>query len=155
MSKSESFAVIGGEGFLGHALVEALHAKYPSSPVISLDVVQRHFPEKAEWTFGSCDLTSLASLTSTFTTHATTTVFHTASPIVGREGVNGKEIFEKVNIKGTATIIQACRDNKVKKLVYTSSSSVAFDGSDLISVDERCYAEKPLGAYNDTKVDRF
>lgn len=146
----DAFAVIGGEGFVGHALVAALHAKYPKSAVLSLDLVQRHYPDKGQWTYVSCDLTaSSTELAAVFTQHAVSCVIHTASPWVG----SPKAVCEKVNVQGTANVLEACRRAGVKKLVYTSSAGVVYDGHDIINVDERCtYPEKALDPYNDTKV---
>ena len=79
--------MIQGEGFLGSTLVKALVARYPSSPVASLDIVQRHFAEKSQWTFHSADLTSLPDLSKAIKASGATTVFHTASPWTGSGAV--------------------------------------------------------------------
>jgi len=146
----EAYAVIGGEGFVGHALVTALHAKYPTSTVLSLDVIQRHFPEKQAWTYVSCDLTaSSAGLAAIFTEHKVGCVIHTASPWIA----SPKEVCEKVNVQGTQNVVDACTAAGVTKLVYTSSAGVVYDGHDLINIDERCvFPDKPLDQYNDTKA---
>ena len=148
-SSTESYAVIGGEGFLGQAMVKGLCARYPSSSVLSLDIEQRHASEKQAWSFQTCDLTSLQSLTSAFRERGVTTVIHTASPWTG----SGKDVCEKVNVQGTSTVVQACKETGVRKLVYTSSAGVVFDGADLINIDERAGPPGvPMDAYNDTKV---
>jgi len=61
------------------------------------------------------------------------TVFHVA----GRVGVWGpaKDFF-RVNVEGTRNVIAACRAAGVKRLVYTSSPSVVFNGGNLAGVDE-------------------
>src|SRR2546429_168294 len=41
-----------------------------------------------------------------------------------------------INTLGTRNVIAACRQQGVKKLVYTSSPSVTFDGRDQCGVDE-------------------
>lgn len=141
-----------GEGFLGSTLVKALLARYPNSPVASLDIVQRHFPtpdSKLSWTFYPADLTSLAELSAAFKASGATTVFHTASPWTG----SGAEICEKVNVQGTSTIVEACLAEGVRKLVFTSSAGTVYNGLDLINVDERMpFPVKGLDAYNVTKV---
>lgn len=141
-----------GEGFLGSTLVKALVARYPSSPVSSLDLVQRQFPstgEKSKWSFYSVDLTDLASLSNAIKQSGATTVFHTASPWTG----SGADVCEKVNVKGTQTIVDACVQEGVKKLVFTSSAGTVYNGADLINVDERMpFPEEVLDPYNITKV---
>ncbi|GAA5895983.1 uncharacterized protein JCM6883_001680 [Sporobolomyces salmoneus] len=145
----ESYLVIGGDGFLGSTLVKALLARYPNTPVSSLDLVQRHFPSKSEWTFYSADLTSLPSLSSAIRQSGATTVFHTASPWTG----SGKEVCEKVNVEGTQTIVDACVQEGVKKLVFTSSAGTVYNGVDLINVDERMpFPKEELDPYNVTKA---
>ena len=54
---------------------------------------------------------------------------------------------------GTKAVIAAAQENKIPKLVYTSSAGVVFNGQDLINVDERMpFPEKPLDAYNESKA---
>ncbi len=61
------------------------------------------------------------------------TVFHVA----GRVGVWGPAAdFFKVNVEGTDNVIVACRAAGVRRLVYTSSPSVVYNGGDLAGVNE-------------------
>lgn len=54
---------------------------------------------------------------------------------------------------GTNAVIAAAVETGVRKLVFTSSAGVVFNGTDLIDVDERLpYPEKPLDAYNESKA---
>lgn len=137
-------------------MVKTLLARYPNASVSSLDLVQRHFPDQLsssstsrKWTFYSADLTSLESLSSAIKQAGATTVFHTASPWTG----SGKEVCEKVNVQGTQTVVDACVQEGVKKLVFTSSAGTVYNGVDLINVDERMpFPEEELDAYNVTKV---
>ena len=62
-----------------------------------------------------------------------TTVFHVA----GRVGVWGPTgDFYRVNVEGTRNVIAACHTAGVKRLIYTSSPSVIYNGSDFAGVDE-------------------
>jgi sterol-4alpha-carboxylate 3-dehydrogenase (decarboxylating) len=130
-----------------------LLARYPDSSVSSLDLVQRHFPDQLsssrKWTFYSADLTSLPSLSSAIKQSGATCVFHTASPWTG----SGAEVCEKVNVQGTQTIVDACVQEGVQKLVFTSSAGTVYNGVDLINVDERMpFPKEELDPYNVTKV---
>lgn len=150
----ESYVVIGGEGFLGHALVSALTAAHPSSSVASLDLVQRHHATPSaplKHSFSAVDLTSVESLVSALENVKATTVFHTASPWIG----SSVEVAEKVNVQGTKGVVEACQKTGVKTLVYTSSAGAVFCGQDLIGVDERLPFPDPkrmLEHYNVTKA---
>lgn len=66
----------------------------------------------------------------------------------------GPEVYEKVNVLGTEVILRACTSSSVRKLVFTSSGGVVYDGQEnLVDVDERLgYPAVPLDAYNETKA---
>lgn len=54
---------------------------------------------------------------------------------------------------GTKAIIAAAISTGVRKLVYTSSAGVVFNGADIIDIDERLPPpDKPLDAYNESKA---
>jgi nucleoside-diphosphate-sugar epimerase len=55
-------------------------------------------------------------------------VFHVAA----KAGIWGSyRDFYQANVVGTEHVIAACQSNKISRLVYTSSPSVVFDGSDV------------------------
>ena len=60
-------------------------------------------------------------------------VYHTAA-ISGIWGSWKK--FHSTNTVGTRNVVEACDQNKVKKLVYTSSPSVVFNGEHQINANE-------------------
>ena len=77
-------------------------------------------------------------------------VFHVAA----KAGVWGdySEYF-KTNVTGTKNVIAACIKHKVSRLVYTSSPSVIFNGTDMEGVDESVpYPEKFHAHYPKTKA---
>jgi sterol-4alpha-carboxylate 3-dehydrogenase (decarboxylating) len=41
-----------------------------------------------------------------------------------------------VNVEGAKALIKACQDAGVRRFIYTSSTAVYFDGSDLVYVKE-------------------
>lgn len=77
-------------------------------------------------------------------------VFHVA----GRVGIWGTyEDYYRANVLGTQNIIDACRASGVRKLVFTSSPSVVFDGTDMEGVNESCpYPDHYLAYYPQTKA---
>jgi nucleoside-diphosphate-sugar epimerase len=61
------------------------------------------------------------------------TIFHVAA----KAGIWGSYAdFYQANVTGTENVLEACRTNAIKKLVYTSSPSVVFDGGDVEGGDE-------------------
>jgi nucleoside-diphosphate-sugar epimerase len=79
------------------------------------------------------------------------TVYHTAA----KAGVWGPEAaYYRTNVLGTENVIAGCRRHRVPHLVYTSSPSVVFDGSDMEGVDERVpYPPAHHAAYPRTKAE--
>lgn len=78
------------------------------------------------------------------------TVFHTAAKV----GIWGKyKDFHDANVIGTQSIINGCRDFEVKKLVYTSTPSVVFNGEPLSGANESLpYGDAIPCHYPTTKV---
>ncbi|THF98825.1 hypothetical protein TEA_001757 [Camellia sinensis var. sinensis] len=79
-------------------------------------------------------------------------VFHMAAP---DSSINNHELHHSVNVKGTQNIIDACVEHKVKRLIYTSSPSVVFDGvHGIINGDESLpYPAKHNDSYSATKAE--
>lgn len=81
-------------------------------------------------------------------------VFHVATAAPTGENALNVQLMESVNVTGTQIVIDACVKAGVKKLVYTSSASVVFQGEHLDFVDESTpYATKPMDFYTRTKID--
>lgn len=152
--------VIGGAGFLGSYIARALVARGETA-VASFDL--REPVERLKGVhYYTGDLTDRDSLARAIALAHTETqgsgaekrtavIYHTASPVAGL----GPEVYEKVNVQGTETVIAVAKEPAVRvaKLVFTSSAGVVFDGHNLNYVDERMpYPKKPLDSYNDTKV---
>lgn len=138
--------VTGAGGFLGGALAKALVARgeqvrgfsrgnYPGLEHLGIeqfrgDLADRQAVEEA---CRGCEL-----------------VFHVAAK-AGLWG-NPRE-FYRANVEGTENILNGCRAAGITRLVYTSSPSVVFDGSDMEGVDESVpYAGKFKAEYPKTKA---
>ncbi|WVO16521.1 hypothetical protein L204_104200 [Cryptococcus depauperatus] len=144
----ESFIVIGGCGFLGRHIVEQLLNR-GETQVSVFDIVQRHFDSNVNFYIG--DLSKREDVENAIQKSQASVVIHTASPAHGM----GRAIYEQVNVTGTRTLLDACLTTaSVTKIVYTSSGGVIYSGrEDICDADERLsYPEKPLDAYNETKV---
>ncbi|MFH1983069.1 MAG: NAD-dependent epimerase/dehydratase family protein [Pseudomonadota bacterium] len=122
-------AVTGGGGFLGEAIVRRLKADGHRVRSFSR---RRH---RALSDLGVRQiLGDISDADAVFGALAgAAVVFHTAA----KAGVWGDAAeYETTNVTGTANVIDACRHHGIRTLVYTSSPSVVFDGSDMAGVDE-------------------
>uniref|UniRef100_A0A0D6R0R5 Reticulon-like protein n=1 Tax=Araucaria cunninghamii TaxID=56994 RepID=A0A0D6R0R5_ARACU len=79
-------------------------------------------------------------------------VFHMAAP---DSSINNFNLQYSVTVQGTQNVISACLECKVKKLVYTSSPSVVFDGiHGIYNGDESLpYPDKHNDSYSQTKSE--
>ena len=77
-------------------------------------------------------------------------VFHTAA-VAGIWGP--RKQFESINVQGTENVVDGCLKHSVPRLIFTSSPSVTFDGTDQCGVDETApYATRGLCDYPRTKA---
>ena len=121
--------VTGGGGFLGQAIVRKLlkdGAGVRSFSRNEHDGLRALGVEQKKGDLG--DPAAVASAV-----EDCEVVFHVAA----RPGIWGDyEEYHRTNVLGTQNVIAACRRHDVRRLVYTSSPSVVFDGRDMEGVDE-------------------
>lgn len=140
--------VTGGAGFLGRHLVDQLVAtgRYH---VTVLDV--RHSSDTRVQTIVG-DLRNLNQVKQACS--GMDVVFHCASAAVTTSNSANKALMSSVNITGTHNVIEGCVWGGVHRLIYTSTSSVVFQGRDLNNVDETApYAARPMDYYTQTKIE--
>ncbi|KAJ0615432.1 putative 3-beta-hydroxysteroid-4-alpha-carboxylate 3-dehydrogenase (decarboxylating) [Helianthus annuus] len=79
-------------------------------------------------------------------------VFHMAAP---DSSITNHQLHYSVNVHGTKNIIDACSVQNVKRLIYTSSPSVVFDGIHGIydGVESMPYPAKHNESYSSTKAE--
>lgn len=116
--------VTGGGGFLGGVIVRMLRERgdqvrsfsrgeYPVLASLGVEQVRGGLEDREAVikAAAGCDL-----------------VFHVAA----KAGIWGSyHDFYQTNVVGTENVLAACRSNNIDRLVYTSSPSVVFDGSDV------------------------
>ena len=144
--KVKNILVTGGGGFLGKAIVRQLRrrnhrvASFSRQTYPELDRlgVKQHIGDIA-------DAQAVADAVA-----GRDAIFHVA----GKAGVWGAyESFYRTNVIGTRNVIDACRTCGVSMLIYTSSPSVVFDGTDMQGVDESApYPTQYHTAYPQTKA---
>lgn len=138
--------VTGGGGFLGGAIVRQLMERgdsvrsfsrgtYPELEALGVEARQGDLTDAnavAEAVAG-CEI-----------------AFHVAA----KPGVWGPYAeYHDTNVVGTENVINACRSHRVRRLVFTSTPSVVFEGKDQEAVDESAvYPKRYLAHYPKTKA---
>lgn len=139
--------VTGGGGFLGKAIVRRLRARGDEVRSFS----RRAHPELdalgVEHYCGDLDDSDAVAAA----VAGCNIVYHVAA----KAGIWGAYAdFYRANVLGTRHVIAACRQHGVRRLVYTSSPSVVFDGHDMEGVDESVpYPQHFHAPYPQTKAE--
>jgi len=150
-SLSSHALVTGGGGFLGRYIVDQLIDRGTRVTTFS----RGSYPELE--TLGARqvrgDLRDLQALTDACRDdngQPVDVVYHVAA----RAGLWGPyNDFYEANVTGTVNVIEACRATGVRRLVYTSSPSVIFDGTNQRNVDESIpYPDHYESPYPETKA---
>ena len=147
--KDQRVLVTGGCGFLGRHIVDLL-VQCQCKEIVVFDVAPPNPPfTSPSVTPHTGNLLHPSDLQPLFT--SLYAVFHVASP---SPTANNPALFHSVNVTGTSHVISACRSGNVPRLVYTSSASVVFDGSDQRNLDERSarVPTRTLDAYTRSKL---
>ncbi|GJM05713.1 MAG: 3-beta hydroxysteroid dehydrogenase [marine bacterium B5-7] len=138
--------VTGGGGFLGGAIARSLLQRGDS-----VRSIQRgHYPELIELGVESIqgDLTNSDAIDSAVI--GCDIVYHVAA-LAGVWGDYDK--YYHANVVATKNVIDACKKHNINYLVYTSTPSVVFDGTNEEGIDESTpYAETFFNAYQETKA---
>jgi len=123
--------VTGGSGFVGGRLIERLRAD--GHDVRALARSERAAARVRELGAEpvSGDLGELAALTAG--ADGCEFAFHAAAAL-GDWGA--REEFERVNVQGTANVLQACADAGVRRLVHVGTEAALLAGQPLVDVDE-------------------
>ena len=138
--------VTGGGGFLGRAIATKLRARGDEVRSFSRGAYAELASLGVEHIQG--ELTDSKAVSEAV--RGVDAVFHVGA----KAGVWGPYAdYFATNVTGTENVISACRQEGVRKLVYTSTPSVVFDGEDLEGVDESMpYDSRYETAYPETKA---
>lgn len=129
MANHSPALVTGGTGFLGRRLVERLLAE--NRRVTVLGRTPASDLEARGVRFLRAALEDAAAVRAACADIET--VFHVAA----RVGVWGRyDDFHRANVLGTRAILEGCREHGVRRLVFTSTPSVVYNGRDLSGADE-------------------
>jgi nucleoside-diphosphate-sugar epimerase len=145
MSQASRVLVTGATGFLGSALAQRLAAD--GAHVFGLSRQAR--PAKRdgiEWI--RADLEDGARLAEV--SRDMDVVFHVGG-MVGHYG--SRKAYLDANVGGTRNVIEACRRNGIRHLVFTSTPSVIADGTGHYGVDEtHPYSQRFQSPYSESKA---
>lgn len=144
--------VIGGAGFLGRNIAKALLER--GCKVRIFDRVEANF-EHQNLECQQGDLLDPAALNKAC--EGIDCIFHCAAIIELGGGKHAPQSYRQrslsVNVDGTKAVLAAALENDVKRLVYTSSNAVCFNGTAVTGLNsDSPYAHRVYDMYTESKM---
>ncbi|MFH0819965.1 MAG: NAD-dependent epimerase/dehydratase family protein [bacterium] len=142
--------ITGGAGFIGSHLVDAFIKRgYKVVVVDNLSTGRKkNFDPKAK--FYKMDIQD-KKLSGIFRREKFDFVSHHAAQIDVRLSVADPLFDARVNILGSLNLLECCRRNKVKKIIFASSGGAMYGDTEVIPTPED-YPAKPCSPYGIAKV---
>ena len=144
-----SILVTGGAGYIGSHTCKALQ-RAGLLPV-SYDNLSRGNPEAVQW--GPLEIGELSDrdrLIDVMTRHDVSAVIHFAAFAYVGESNEDPALYHRNNVGGTATLLDAMRERRVGKIVFSSSCAV-YGMPHTVPISEDCPLA-PVSPYGETKV---
>jgi UDP-glucuronate 4-epimerase len=154
------YLVTGAAGFIGNFVAERLCKD--GHEVIGLDNLNDYYDPNLKlarlkriehfenFTFVKLDLADRENMATLFAEQKFDRVIHLAAQAGVRYSIENPMAYIDSNIVGTATILEGCRHNDVKHLVYASSSSV-YGANKKIPFSTDDVVDHPVSLYAATK----
>jgi len=158
----DTILVTGGAGFIGshlcgHLLKEG-HRVFcfdnfddyydPNIKIRNLERMTRDCPDRFQVVTG--DLRNPDHLSALFKTSPIDLVVHLAARAGVRPSIERPLLYEDVNIRGTLTLLEACKAQGTKGLIFASSSSV-YGENQRVPFSEQDLDIQPISPYGATK----
>ena len=155
--------VTGAAGFVGFHTAKALLDR--GDTVVGLDNFNDYYDvslkdaraaildEFPNFDMARIDLGDREAMEALFAKHKFDKVVHLAAQAGVRYSIENPHAYIHSNIVGTLNVLEGCRHNDVKHLVYASSSSV-YGANTAMPFSVHQNVDHPLALYGATKKDR-
>jgi len=140
--------VTGGAGFIGSQIVDKLIEDNHEVIIIdNLSTGQKDFVNKSAKLYIE-DIRK--DISYVFEKEKPELVIHTAAQVMLRKSLEEPIFDATTNIIGTINVLEACRKNNVKKIIYTSTGGARYGEPKYLPVDE-AHQIKPASPYGISK----
>ncbi len=155
-----SILITGSAGFIGYHLTEKLLKK--NINVIGIDNINNYYDTKLKknriyelkknkkFKFYKIDLCEYEKLDNVIKKNKIKFIIHLAAQAGVRYSIKNPKIYFKSNLEGFFNILEVSRHNKIKHLVFASTSSVYGDTKNF-PLNENNRTDHPLSFYAATK----
>jgi UDP-glucuronate 4-epimerase len=156
----KTILVTGAAGFIGFHVARQLAAE--GRDVVGLDNLNSHYDPalksarleilraSSRFSFLQADLADRPLVASLFAKHRFAAVIHLAAQAGVRHSIDHPHAYADSNLEGFVNVLEGCRHNECRHLIYASSSSVYGNNTKLpFSVEDR--TDHPISLYAATK----
>ena len=156
----QAILVTGAAGFIGFHVARQLLAE--GRPVVGLDNLNNYYDpalksarlellrSDSRFSFVKADLADREAIAALFARHRFAKVVHLAAQAGVRYSIEHPQAYADSNLQGFLNVLEGCRNNGCRHLVYASSSSVYGANTKLpFAVQDR--TDHPLSLYAATK----
>ena len=160
MMSDQPILVTGAAGFVGFHVAHGLLAE--GRRVVGLDNLNDYYDPALKqsrldilraaprFEFVKADLADRAATATLFAAHKFADVIHLAAQAGVRYSIEHPHAYADANLEGFINVLEGCRHNACRHLIYASSSSVYGNNSKLpFSVNDR--TDHPISLYAATK----
>ena len=158
---SKRVLLSGGAGFIGSHVAEALLRHGAQLAVVdNLDTFYSPAWKKANlesirktgaFEFFEQDICSAEAMREVFAAARPEAVIHLAARAGVRPSIEQPRLYEHVNIAGTVNLLELCREFRVERLIFGSSSSV-YGATSRAPFSENEAGLRPISPYAATKL---
>ncbi len=145
------YLVTGGSGYIGSHLIHELESKNIEAISFDSNINLRKFSGFKSIRHVRGDINDTKFLRDTIMAYRVEGVFHLAALKSVTESLRNPIKYDLVNVGGTASVLEACKDGGVKNLVFSSSAAVYAPnlGTNPINEDHELASINP---YGDSKI---
>lgn len=160
MMSDQAILVTGAAGFIGFHVARRLLAE--GRDVVGLDNLNDYYDpdlkrarlnilrENPGFSFAQTDLADRPSIGQLFARHRFAVVVHLAAQAGVRHSIDHPHAYADANLEGFVNVLEGCRHNACRHLIYASSSSVYGANTKLpFSVEDS--TDHPISLYAATK----
>lgn len=152
--------VTGAAGFIGSHVCEQLIRQGIS--VIGIDNFDLFYPKQIkklnlaqlnqnkQFQFHEVDIRDGKTLNEIFSSEKVEVVIHLAAKAGVRPSIDSIAEYYDVNVNGTVSLLESMRVNKVKKMLFASSSSI-YGNNQKVPFSEADRVDNPISPYASTK----
>lgn len=145
------YLITGGAGFIGSHLVNKILSKDKNAEITVLDNLSSGYLEninEKKVNFIKGDILNINKLINSST--GRDYIFHLAADISVPNSVQNPINTHKINVEGTLNVLEAARQNKIKRVIFSSSSAIYGQVEGSVVED----AEKnPISPYGAQKLE--